>query len=206
MRDTNPDTSRPSPHERRKGQILILFSALLMVLVAVCVLTIDTGHMVTSQAELQNAADAAALAALLELWEQRASGQPEADARLAAAGEGLAIAQVNHAGAGIQATWGIWEDEQFVATDTSVPAHAVRVRAYRNHLAPGGSQPTFFAGLFGMEEVDQATSATARFNHKKLVPFAVHEPHVIGVAVGEEVTFYDDSQEVAGNLWKAGVE
>lgn len=200
MKDTNSDTSRPSPRESRKGQIIVLYGAVLMVLLAICVLTIDVGHMVTSQAELQNAADAAALAALLELWEQRASSQWEADAREAGATEAAAIAQVNHAGAGIQAIWGIWEDEQFVATDVYTPAHAVRVRAYRDQHAPGGSQPTFFASLFGIETVDQTTSATARFCHKTLVPFAVYEPDIIGAAVGEEVIFHDGSPEVAGNF------
>ncbi len=200
MRDTNADTSRPSPYESRKGQIIVLYGAVLVVLLAICVLTIDVGHMVTSQAELQNAADAAALAALLEMWEQRASTQSEDDARLAGARDGAAIAQVNHPGAGIETTWGIWEDDHFVATDTSTPAHAVRVRAYRNDDAPGKAQPTFFAAIFGMKTVDQATSATARYNHKGLAPFAIHEPAVLGRAPGEEVIFYDDSQDVPGNF------
>ena len=53
--------------ERRGGQVLVLFAVVIMLLAAICVLTIDVGRLFTCKAQLQSAVDAAALAGASQL-------------------------------------------------------------------------------------------------------------------------------------------
>ncbi|MBS3764699.1 MAG: Tad domain-containing protein, partial [Planctomycetes bacterium] len=53
--------------KKRTGQVIILFAFTVILLAMLCVLTIDVGFLFTSQAELQNAIDSAALAGASQL-------------------------------------------------------------------------------------------------------------------------------------------
>src|SRR5688572_15509497 len=58
---------RPIPSERRRGAIAPLAVLLFMFLVAMVAFAVDTSYMVLTQAELQNASDAACLAGVERL-------------------------------------------------------------------------------------------------------------------------------------------
>jgi len=186
---------RTRGRENRKGQTLILFSMSVVVLCCVLALTVDVGNLCASEARLQNAADAAALAALLELWSQRAAGADEYTARAAAVTEAQEVVLANYEGAGTDVAFGEW-NTSFSALGPGAPASAVTVRAYRDSGASGGAVGTFFGRFINVDSVDQSASATARFKHKKLIPFSIYEGSV--PAPGGAVTLYDNATVAPG--------
>jgi len=181
-----------------RGQVLIVFACGVVVLCAVAVFAIDIGHLCASNARLQNAADAASKAAVLELYERRQAGDDEMTARQAAAEEALAIRGLNYAEAGAQIVFGRWEVGQFipVETDPSIPATAARVKAFRSQTAPGGPERTFFGSVFGLYDVNQAEYAVARSTRPGFVPFGLWEGDV--PPVGERMTIYNNEEVAPG--------
>ncbi len=182
----------------RKGQVVPLFAVGVAVLAAVATLTIDTGSLTWSRAQLQSAADAASMAGLLELWEQRAAGASEHTAREAAEDEAEAIAALNYPDAGVEVQFGAWDGTQFVEVDDTVAADACRVITTRDKDAPGGAQRTTFAAIVGINDVDQATDAVSTYEpaRGKLIPFAVPDEEV--GPVGSLITLYDDDKLTPG--------
>ena len=126
----------------RRGQVLLLAIFALALLCVIAALTVDLGSLFASRAKLQNSADAAAKAALLELWERRASGDDEATARASAEEEAVLIAYQNYSEAGREIVFGMWDGSQFTPCGTSIPANAAQVRASRDSGAPGGADVT----------------------------------------------------------------
>ena len=182
--------------ERRRGQVLLLSIFALALLCVIAALTVDVGSLFVSRAKLQNSADAAAKAALLELWEERAKGEEEDCARLYAEGAAISIAHLNYSDAGREVVFGRWDGTQFTPCSTSIPANAVRVRAFRDSDALGGADPTFFGGAVGVDSVAQAVYSVARFRHKKLLPFAIYEPDIVGP--GQTLELYNDTLVTPG--------
>jgi len=185
-----------SNNRSRKGQVLVVFISAVIILCLIASLTIDVGSLFVSRARLQNTADAAAKAALLELWEQRASGAAEAEARQAALAEAAAVANMNFPEAGTQTLFGVWVGGQFTPCDSNIPANAVMVRVFRNENAPGGAEPTFFAGFLGLATVDITAFATAKLQPATLTPFAVWEEEL--APVGQAMVMYNDKQVAPG--------
>jgi len=62
--------SNDLPPLSQRGSVMIIFAAALVVLVGMAALAVDVGRLMASRNEIQNAADAAALAACRELGEQ----------------------------------------------------------------------------------------------------------------------------------------
>jgi len=187
----------------RGGQIMVLAVAMVLVLAAVCALTIDVGLVFYVRAQLQNGADAASLAAVLELMQQRNDGASEEEARAEAEVEAEAIAQANVPGAGVEVKFGLVdEDGQFIEQDTCVEASAVKVGVWRDGTAQAGSVELFFAPLLGLAKQDVRAEAVARSSsnirgiNNGLRPFAVYENDV--PAAGEVMTIYDDGQVAPG--------
>jgi len=180
----------------RGGQVLVLFAFALVGLALGAAFAIDLGSLVVSRARLRNASDAASLAALTELWQQRAAGASESEAREAALAEAQAIVQLNYAEAGAQVTFGVWDGEQFTTAGPDVPANGVTVTAMRNASAPGGPDSTAFAGMFGVPAFSHAAQGVARFHRNNLIPFAVHEDDV--GSPGDIIVMYDDNTVVPG--------
>jgi Flp pilus assembly protein TadG len=58
--------STPGDKRRRSGMVVVMFSILLVALIGMLGLVIDTGFMLATHRQAQNAADAAALAAAVE--------------------------------------------------------------------------------------------------------------------------------------------
>lgn len=157
-----------------RGAILVWVAISLPVLVGMAAFTVDAGAFFVTRAELQNAADAASLEAIIEV---DLSDVDEAGERAAAEAEGTAIADRNHSFSGgdpdMTYQWGrihtdgeFYPDENgdgFVFADVdgdSVddllgPTNAVRALASR----PGF--PTIFGSILGVDDVDISASAVA---------------------------------------------
>lgn len=182
----------------RSGQVMVVACIMLPVLCGIAAIAIDVGLLCNSGSRLQNAADAASLAGVLELWDRRAEGDGETAARSAASAEAAAIVGANYSESGAEVAFGLWDGNSFTEADPSVAANAVRVRTSRNADAPGGADGTFFAGFFGLDAVSQQREAVARFRPRAggLIPFAVWEDDL--VPVGEDLTLYDDTLLVPG--------
>ena len=123
-----------------RGQVVVLVAASLVILTAAAAFCIDVGYICYARARLQNAADAGALAAMLQLVEERSGGAGESAARLAGRTEAESIVASNWGAAGCKVTFGAFTDGQFVpAQDEASVASAARVRASREPGAPGES-------------------------------------------------------------------
>jgi hypothetical protein len=74
--------------------------------------------------------------------------------------------------------------------------NAVRVTASRNSAASAGPCDTFFAGIFGLDQVEEDAVAIARFRPRGFMPFSIYEPNVVGP--GQELVLYDDETIMPG--------
>ena len=130
-----------------RGQILVIFAASLLVIFGIAALVFDGGMMLLEKRDQQNAADASALAGARFL----PGNQDKAN------GRALAVAAANGytAGAGD------------VKVDVSFPT-ANRVR-----VTIANTRPSFFAGIFGMDSFDVASSALATNESRPSGPFAL---------------------------------
>jgi hypothetical protein len=182
--------------KRRNGQILVIMAACLPVLCILAAATVDVGHLCTTKAQLQNAADAAATASVMELWEHRMNAEAESAARTAAVAEAGEMTNLNHAGVATQVEFGKWDETSFSPADDTVSVNAVKVTASRNAAAAAGPCDTFFAHMFGIDEVEEEAVAIARFRPKGFMPFSIYEPNVVGP--GQELILYDDETVTPG--------
>jgi len=194
----------------RRGQIIALAPVMLAVLGAIVAMSTDVGHMLVARARLQNAADAASLAAAQVLVESRNDGLTEAEGRDAAEAEALAIQQANWDQAGLGIEFGYRSGETFVAADTDTAATAVRATAFRNDDAPGGRMALLLAGFAGFEDMDVEAAATSeiasnvRGYRGDLSPFAVPEDRMVGR--GEQMIFYPGGEEPGNGNGNGGTQ
>ena len=88
-----PTTFRPTAdsQESRRGAIFVLAAFLLIVVFGFAAFAVDLGYITASRAELQVAADAAALSASIELGEGYGPGSTMTDAQIAAAARQAAV-------------------------------------------------------------------------------------------------------------------
>jgi hypothetical protein len=139
-----------------RGSVAILAGAGIAVAAGVTAFTVDLSNAYAVKGRLQNAADAAALAAV-----QRLPGSPEA-ARAAA----LELTSLNvHASDGIVASesdieLGRWSGETRTFQAGLAPYDAVRVTTRRS-AAAGNPVKTYFGGLFGANQFDVQAGAIA---------------------------------------------
>jgi hypothetical protein len=139
-----------------RGSVAILAGAGIAVAAGVAAFTVDLSNAYAVQGRLQNAADAAALAAV-----QRLPGSPEA-ARAAA----LELTSLNvQASDGIVAgesdiELGRWSAEARTFHAGLAPYDAVRVTARRS-AAAGNPVKSYFGGLLGASQFDVAADAIA---------------------------------------------
>src|SRR5690242_19816314 len=86
----HPGTVRRT-HQRRRGVTLILFAILAPVLVGMVGLVVDAGLLMAASRQAQNAADAAALGAAMDLYRGSASSTALATANSFIADNGLGV-------------------------------------------------------------------------------------------------------------------
>jgi hypothetical protein len=171
----------------RRGVIIVLTSFLLTVLFAFMALSIDTGRVVLTETEMQNAADASALAAAQEIT-----------AAVYAAGQGQGSASIDSNSIAVDAARQMAAlvgeaNEVFIDPDSDVqfgkrtfdpasgewpvlwgvaPFNVVKVSVRRNNSdasAPDSELPLAFGWAIGKSSVPLQTSATAFLEARDLV-------------------------------------
>lgn len=156
----------PRKSRNRRGAMIIMVAAVLVILLVGAVFTIDVAYMHMVRAELRTATDAAAQAGS----EALARTQSESEARLAAkqiaslnevAGQGLTLddADIQIGGVTTGARRG-----RLIFAPNEVNRTAVRVTSARTADSPDGVVPLFFARLFGADSFQPTQVATATAN------------------------------------------
>ncbi|MEW4490386.1 pilus assembly protein TadG-related protein [Thalassoglobus sp. JC818] len=169
---------RSSFQNDRKGAVLVMGIGLLVILFAFTALALDMGYISLSRAELQRSADAAALAANIELYKSWGVGASKTNAQGAAAARtaAVAVAAANEA-AGRSGTYidsandirfgyRQWDPAagQWSIQWGQAPYNAVEVTARRNN--PGsnlgdGPLDLWFAPVIGSRNATTTVKATA---------------------------------------------
>jgi len=162
--------------DRRKGQVIILFAALLLLFSAMCVLSIDVGRLFVCKAQLQNAVDAAALAGASQL-----AGGITPQTRAAARAEAVRIAAQNYvAGAALtladeDVSFGHYDSDAtvFVPEDEAGVVDSIQVTGRRSADSPDGPVALFFGGLFGWHTADLRNVVAVGTKPRRYVTFVL---------------------------------
>ncbi len=157
---------------QRRGAALILAVALMFALFSFLAFSIDTGYIAQSEAEMQRAADASALAGCWELHSQMVNGyemeEVKPSIRQSAAGF-ASLNPVNNAGpqlstnacnSDIQVGYLTSLSSTSISSDSANPFYAVRATVTKN-AQKNGEVPFFFGKIFGKSGQAMAVSATA---------------------------------------------
>jgi len=178
--------NRPLVPRDRRGIVVVLTGFALIVLFAFVALSVDTGRMVLKETEMQNAVDAAVLAASQEITvaaqeaaSEGASGQTATQAAEAAARQMAAdVAEAN--GVYVDPDTDVQFGKRLFDANTETwsvqwgvaPYNAVRVVARRTESdssAPDGQFPLAFGWAVGRSQVPIRTSAVAYVEARDLV-------------------------------------
>jgi Flp pilus assembly protein TadG len=160
---------------RRRGSVLGLTAVLMIVLIAFLAMAIDIGYLYTMRAELQRAADSAAIAATWELIDKNGkSGTETADSLTTSAqSKAVQFAALNKVGnaapglAGSDVVVGYMSDPSdptcpLIATPSGLLPNAVQVRVQRTG-DQNGQVPLFFARAIGASQQSLTAQGTAAF-------------------------------------------
>jgi len=217
MRQTGPtDRLRRSIHQlrKRRGATAVMGAMVLSVLFAFAAFAVDSGLMVLTQTNLQNAADASALAAAQEITNAihlagNGQGQITIDANSSV------IADARTMAANVASANGIYVDSQndirfgrrtySYATESwsiawnQAPFNVVQVTARRNNAdtsQPDGELPLSFGWAVGRPSVPLTATATAFVEARDLV-----------LVLDFSASMNDDTSMLAfGTLGQASVE
>ena len=161
---------------KRRGNIVVLTTFLMVGMVAMLAFSLDLGYIVTTKTEIQRTADAAALAAACQLLDDQVAtmgaiseSSAESNARVEAAQfAGLnAVGRVSPALAESDVVFGRYSPATFQSTgldaDSAAAHNAVRVRVQRT-LDQNGEVKLFFAKALGRESLGLRCESTAAFN------------------------------------------
>ena len=180
-------------HMNQHGSVVVIVTILLVALIGMVALAVDIGYVAVSKNELQNAADAAALAGAGKLGQLYAAKTPplslstgDPDVVVAAA---LSVGGANKAAglspnienSDIEIDYWDLSDNRFKSTPTKRIPNAVRVtaRPSASVSTPLGSVRTFFASIFGKSNVAVSATATASLSspctvkENELAPFVI---------------------------------
>lgn len=172
-----------------EGSVLIIAAVCIVVIMGFAALSVDMGMVLTAESELQNAADAAAFAAVPGLFDEDYNASEQ---------EAMTFAQLNTcltqsvllSAADIQ--FGTYDFDQltFVPAPMGSPSgsNAVRVVAQRSQGSQQGPLPLFFGGALGFGSIDVEASTIAAVDSRitgydgsavgNLLPFVVHTSQV----------------------------
>ena len=165
-----PSASRRGHHRvrRKLGTVTVLTALILVALIAAAALSVDVGVMLTTRGQLQNAADSAALAAMLSMRDTGTFGAAVSQA------ESLA-SQHNAGGDPVQlAPSDVTVGNYDFSTRTFTPglgfgAPAVQVVTRRGVGSPAGPLPLYFAPVIGRASASVSASAVAASRRRDLV-------------------------------------
>jgi hypothetical protein len=187
----------------QRGIVAPLVAGLLIFLIGFTALAIDVGYYMVTRNELQNIADAAALAACGELGEIYRNLLPKdqltlvfVDKPQALIDKAQDIGQKNKAGelSGIvirpeDIIIGTWDGQTRTLTETLSAPDAVKVIARRDNTSQNSNSPitTFFARVFDINEINVEMDATAALTGQSTT-----EPGEIELPVGISSYFFQD--------------
>lgn len=177
----------PTPSRKRRGIIVVVTGFTLIAIFAFMALSVDTGRIVLEETRMQNAVDAAALAAAQEITSAvYAAGQGQGSASIDS--NSIAIAEARLMAEQVAAANGVFIDP---ATDVRFgkrgydessgtwpiywgesPYNVVQVVARRTNTdaeAPDGELPLAFGWAIGRDQVPLQASATAFVEARDLV-------------------------------------
>jgi Flp pilus assembly protein TadG len=162
-----PVLRRPGPYLRRAG-VVVQVAIMSTIIMGFSALAVDLGLLYTSRAELQAAADAAALAAASQLGGSSSQENPEVLARQAAAEYAArhrvfgdpALIDVN---TDVEFGRAVYNPatERFEFEPAASNYDAVRVTVRRTQDSPGGPIPLLFANVMGRSEQGLQARAAA---------------------------------------------
>ncbi len=160
----------------RRGQVLVLFAVLVLVLGAMCVLAVDVGRLFVCKAQLQNAVDAASLAGASQLVgtitpEVRAEAISEAK-RLAAANS---VAQHPLTLADSDIDFGHYDIDThtFIPEETSGLVDSIRISGRRTTDSPDGPVSLFFGPIFGWNTANLRNVVSVGTKPRRYVMFVL---------------------------------
>ncbi len=150
---------RPLRLPDRRGATLILFTLMLVCMIAMVAFAVDIGYVNLTRTELQTAADASALAASSVLNQDadiiRSTAQNYASKhKSAGASVSLSTSDVE---------LGVWDSTTKAFTPITAGGNAVRITARRT------SAPLFFARVLGRSSFDTTASAIGMANPRDIV-------------------------------------
>ena len=180
---------------RGRSVVLVQVIALLVVLLGFAALSIDVGNLYVAKAELQNAADAAALAGASIFTEddyRKYGGEDPSNVQADVQGRCLAYASRNEVVAqsvtleAQDVVVGRFDfDNPSAPLDLAGTPNAVQVTARFAGDSPNGPIVNLFASIFGFDTTDVSATATAAFDDRfadytqptngPLIPFTLHE-------------------------------
>ena len=146
--------------KRRRGVAAIFALVILTVLLGFTALTVDVGHIYNVRAELQNAADAAALAGIQMLPDEelaRQTARDYANMNYGRYGEIVSASDVE---------LGNWNWDTGIYLPGGTPVNAVHVFSHRSEKNKN-SVGLFFAPIFGKQATEVSASATAALGRPK---------------------------------------
>jgi len=155
----------------QRGGIAALFGLSSAVLFTIAALVIDGGQLYVTKTKLQGTADAAALAAAVDLPNEG----PAQAAALIYAMNNMAPGEHGPVLHPADVTFGIWDQRDKSFTTGATPPDAVRVTVRRS-ASRGNPVETHFAHLLGFPEVDVEASAIATSGNPAVCILAL-EPH-----------------------------
>ena len=188
-----------------RGVAAVVMALMIFVLTALASFAIDVGYALVTHNELQNIADAGALAATRQLGVVYAGLTPEQQkdkTRSLTADERAQMLAVLHKVAGLNKaggksgivisasdiSMGTWDFSTKTLNPTFVRPTAVSVTARRDGNANGPIR-TFFASVMGVSEMNVAASATAT-----LGPLGSLAPGEGGIPVGISKRWFDEGR------------
>jgi Putative Flp pilus-assembly TadE/G-like len=165
--------------QRRRGSIAPLTAVLLIPILALTALAIDLSYLELTRTQLQNAADAAAVAAATEMLTNKLPEDQTKSRNWAsefasmnkAAGATVVIAPQS------DVQYGYWNAstrllEAAKPNEPNVKINAVRVLARRSPTAGGGAVPLFFARIFGVNKWNMQAEGVAYVPNPTMSPIS----------------------------------
>ena len=137
---------------KRRGAMLVLVCAMMVVLLGMVAFAVDIGFVVTNKTQLQSAADSAALAGASTLVENATIEQTVTSAKN--------YSVSNAPGAHTTITVGNWNPTSLTFTPDDESPNAVRAVVQRTE-AKGNPAPSFFGKVFGHDHFDVKAESIA---------------------------------------------
>ena len=188
----------------RQGAVLATTAISALFLTTVTFLSINAASLHHVSVELQNAADASALAGVtlipIDATQARQAIHDVSEGHLAG-GEPVILRDED-------IIFGQYNLTAKVFQANITPYNAVRVIARRDANSQAGAVPIFLGSLLGVPTANLTRTALAiqdnRINNAKLIPYAAYRPVVDpendGFNIGEKVNLYASSETPPGNF------